>query len=736
MKQTTIIDYIDPRLQRLIKDKGWISGLTDIQKKAIPILIKKEDCIIEAPTAGGKTEAVLFPVLTNAAKNKKESIQILYLAPLRALLNDIENRAKEYSNACGLHSFKWHGDVSQKDKIEALHKIPQVLLTTPESLEAILLRKSSWSKFFNDLQCIIIDEAHNFASSDRGSHIISLLERIEFQINKKPQRIALSATIGNPDEMLKWIAGKNRKPGTRISVHSFKEKEKDYQVQHFIPDIINDQEVNPDYIRLMKFHDLVTGNKKSIAFCPSRKKAEEIASAINLINEHYTSRNPIKIRTHHSSVSKFYREDAEKRIKIKNDLESELHAIISTSTLELGIDIGELDQVIQFDALTSSSAFLQRVGRTGRRPGKPQFFRGLTVNEDDLILLTAVVNLGLKGTSEFINFPKRSFHILAHQLICLSLQNYGINKDKAWHILSSVYCFSKIEFFEFEELVSYMVNEEYFRNVDGELVVAEETEKQFLSHNWKKLFAVFESGPLYEVFDEKNIVGTLDESFVESQQVPFYIILGGIEWEAFKVKEKNHQVFVKKTKTGQAPKWDVFSGLEVPYITAKEVGKLLFSNSTPEFLTVDAKEIFNSVQIRLEHLNWDTNLWVIVKDSSEIKIWTFAGERINRTLVKLITGYYQVKASANYMNITIKTQNKKNLFNIEILHEFFDNITESGNSIEDYNRILENSLQPGYFTKFSNCIPDKLKIKTLSEKSFDTKGLIDELNNVEIRIGH
>ena len=117
-------------VQQVIQDKGWKNGLTEIQLEAIPIILNGEDCIIEAPTAGGKTEAVLFPTLTRAAKIKANSVQILYLAPLRALLNDIELRAIEYSTACGLHSFKWHGDVSQKEKINAFNYPSQVLLTT------------------------------------------------------------------------------------------------------------------------------------------------------------------------------------------------------------------------------------------------------------------------------------------------------------------------------------------------------------------------------------------------------------------------------------------------------------------------------------------------------------------------------------------------------------------------------------------------------------------------------
>ncbi|MCI0616274.1 DEAD/DEAH box helicase, partial [bacterium] len=271
LQQTTVLHEINPALQKLIKEKGWKGGLSAIQLSAIPVILNGDDCIIEAPTAGGKTEAVLFPTLTRIAKQKKPSVQILYLAPLRALLNDIELRANEYAETCGLHSFKWHGDVSQKDKIDELRNPSQLLLTTPESLEAILLRKAGWHLFFAELDVIIIDEAHNFASGDRGSHLISLLQRLEKSIDRKPQRIAVTATIGNPEKMLEWLAGKDRRIGKRIHVNSIKEKAKDFKVLLFDEerDTEDDPENNASYRQFTSLYELLP-RKRSIVFGGSR----------------------------------------------------------------------------------------------------------------------------------------------------------------------------------------------------------------------------------------------------------------------------------------------------------------------------------------------------------------------------------------------------------------------------------------------------------------------------------
>lgn len=734
MAQSDIVDLIHPGLQKIIQDKGWTSGLSPIQKIAIPTILAGTDCIIEAPTAGGKTEAVLFPTLTKAAQNKKSSVQILYLAPLRALLNDIELRADEYSKACGLHCFKWHGDVGQTEKINAFQNPYQVLLTTPESLEAILLRKAGWQNFFSGLECVIIDEAHNFASGDRGSHLVSLLERLESRIKQSPQRIALTATIGNPYAMLTWLSGQNRKIGKRIHVEIAKEKLKDYKVLFFDPKKckLDKPETDSSYRRLKYLYDLLHC-KKSIVFGGSRRNTELIATAINQLNTYQKRKIPVKVRTHHSAVSKFYREYAESQIKIKNDLESSIDSIISTSTLELGIDIGELDQIIQFDSLSSSSAFLQRVGRTGRRKNKPQFFRGLCTEEDGFIILVAVVSLGINGISEKIHLPQKAFHILAHQLVCLCLQNYGISPNNAWAILQNTSCFSKIKKNEFLAMIDFMASEKYLRIVDGELVIGEIGEKTFLTSNWRRLFAVFESGPVYEVFEGKKHVGTLDSAFVEALDVPFLFVLGGIEWKADNVKTDSRVVLAKKSNIGNAPKWVTYSGLEVPFETAKKVGELLFSNTDILFLNNEARESFREERVKMKYLGWSNDKWIIESFSKKIVIWTFAGDRINRTFSNLISTIGIGKATSSYSDITVKFKDDS----IEKIHEKLSKLiktlqTSSQEELLMFDNLIKKSLRLIPFSKFAKCLPKHLWAEALSERVFSFDGLLKEIESSTI----
>jgi ATP-dependent Lhr-like helicase len=726
---------LHPGLQELVREKKW-EGLSEIQSEAFPVVFAGYDCIIEAPTAGGKTEAVLFPVLTRASRNKRNSVQVLYLAPLRALLNNIETRAVKYAQVCNLHAFKWHGDVGRKEKIYEFNNPPQLLLTTPESLEAVLLvRKSGWKNFFSDLEVVIIDEAHNFASGDRGGHIISLLERLKNVLGIDFQRIALTATIGNPGEMLRWLAGPNKEPGKRIYVTSKTSKEKDFLVQFFDKSLDNHKEKYDEKSNFRKIDAIyeILPNKKSIIFESSRAGTEAMAAAIQKMNQGKGIKNPVRVRTHHSSVSKYYREEAEKLIKVS---ETGLQALISTSTLELGIDIGELKQVIQVGGLSSPAAFLQRVGRTGRRPGQPQFFRGICISREDLVLLTATISLGKKGISESIRFPQKAYHLLVHQLICLSLQSNGITMEKAWDILSPVQCFSDISLKKFKYLVESMVQKKYLRDVDGELVIGEAGEKNFLSSNWRPLFAVFDSAPMYEVMEGKKQVGTLDSAFVESVPVPFLFVLGGIEWKAERIDTKNKQVIVRRTKIGDAPRWSAFRMSDVPIETAKEAGSILFAKDYPDFLDDEAKTGIDAVRNKCSGIGWRNGKWVITASASgKAEIWTFCGDRINRTLALLIKQEGIGKAASNYKRVEIKSGiNDRDELLTKISGLLMNLKITNAAHLENLEEKLSRLLRRIVFSKFAKCLPGSLWLETMAEKSLDILGLLKEIDNSEIII--
>lgn len=711
------LDRLHPGLQTRIKEQNW-DGLQPIQQEALDPILQGKSCVIEAPTAGGKTEAVLFPTLTRAAMEPVDSVQVLYIAPLRALLNNLENRGEDYAHCCGLHAFKWHGDVSQSKKIASLMRPPHLLLTTPESMEAIMLRKSGWRDFFQALDTVIIDEAHNFAGSVRGSHLMALLERLEAGIDRPLQRIAVSATIGNPGAMCRWLAG-SRDAATRIQVPSGNSRKNDFLIHHF--DAEDDTEDTPVHDRAgMRLLATLTGELKGcrgITFVRSRSKAEDFAKAI----QQY-SRNRIKVRTHHSAISKFFREEAEQLIQQHG--EQGIETIISTSTLELGIDIGELDRVIQVGALASPSAFLQRVGRTGRRQGVPRHFRGITQDEEELMLLAAAVSLGKEHNCESLRLSRRAFHILAHQTLCLTLQTHGITPDGVWQILSRAYPFSEIQRAEFDRLIDYMLSEEFLRKADGVLVPGMAAEERYLSGSWRKLFAAFSTAPLYEVLEGRTQVGTLDTGFVESLEVPFYFTLAGRIWKAEKVDFDHHVIKAKRAQDGVAPKWDSFGGPDVPLETAQRVGEFVYGyRSLPEFLDDDA---WNALQLQCHHQppesGWSPgSIECRCSAGGRAELITYAGDTLNRTLARLLEGK-EMKTVGNYACITIE----KGPADPEKLREhLWQMLSELAweTDIRPFKEKLKGRQKAWPFSPFQPMLSDDLTKEALVDQTTDLTGL-------------
>jgi len=712
---------LHPRLQDIVKDKKW-NGLTDIQNAAFDPIFQGISCTIEAPTSGGKTEAVLFPLLTRISGKKKSGFKVLYIAPLKALLNDLDLRVSPYAEKCYLKGFKWHGDVSQTEKMKQMDNPADILLTTPESLEAILLRKPNKEDIFKHLETVVIDEAHYFALTERGSHLLSVLERISAFVPTPFQRIAVTATIGNPINLLLWLTGK-KDTGQPISVKATKVKEKDFKIHFLMDDGLGFQD---------QLYNLLS-NKKSIVFERSRTRTEETATSINERNQLTQSRFPVKVKTHHSSVSKRFREEAEYSIK-KDSLDA-LNAIISTSTLELGIDIGHLEQVIQVGGLVSTGSFLQRVGRTGRRDGQSQFFRGLCFDSEGLLLLTGCMSLGLKSRAEAILFPTKAFHILAHQIICMCLQNNGVTVDQIWPILSKAYCFSGISKSQLDQLISFMVEENYLRIIDGSVILAGlKSEDEFLRANWKRLFAIFDTGPIYNVVDGKKIVGSLDSAFARSQQLPFIFVLGGQEWNAIKIDHEMQQILVEKNHTGVAPKWNSLGNIDVPFELAQEIGKLLSSREPLPFLDPPALIAFEREREQYCYMKWSPGKWIMEstsEDSQVIHIWNFAGDKINRALKCVILSAFGEKPSYDYRGVSINLNKYQSASAIkESIYELLGRIRiMTDDEIISY---MEKVVDPKWFSKFSECLPDRLARLTIIEKDLDLTGLIREVNVVAV----
>src|ERR1035438_8843872 len=322
-----------------------------------------------APTAGGKTEAAFLPVLSRMLTEDWQGLGVLYLCPLRALLNNLHVRLSGYAELVGRRVGLWHGDVTGPHRSRLLADPPDVLLTTPESLESMLVStRVDAASWFANLRVVIIDEAHAFVADDRGWHLLAVLARVSHLAQRELQRVALSATIGNPDEVMEWLTTGCRAPRRIVNPPA---------------PVTPPPEITLDYVGSLANAALVISRlhrgEKRLAFVDSRARAEQLAASLR---EHGTT-----TFVSHGSLGVDERRQTEKAFAEARDC-----VIVATSTLELGIDIGDLDRVIQIDAPPSVASFLQRLGRSGRRA---ETTRNTTVlaTSDDAFLRAAAVTL-------------------------------------------------------------------------------------------------------------------------------------------------------------------------------------------------------------------------------------------------------------------------------------------------------------------------------------------------------
>ncbi len=364
-------DRLHPALRyHIVNTLGW-RDLRPIQLEAIEPILQGLDVLLLAQTAGGKTEAAVLPMLSRMASDAWHGLSVLYVSPLRALLNNLEPRLQRYASMVGRRAALWHGDVGNAARRWMLTEPPDLLLTTLESLEAILISsRIDHAVLFENLRSVVIDELHAFAGDDRGWHLLFLLARLEHLTGRTIQRVGLSATIANPDALLAWLA---RGRGGRVvgSVGS-------PSVGEIIVDHVGS--LNNAVTVLSR----VFRGERRLIFADSRARVEELAAGLRSAG--------LQTFVSHASLSADERRAAEAAFSAEPDC-----AIVATSTLELGIDVGDLDRVIQVGAPPTVSALLQRMGRSGRRAGSQRNVLLLATDENEFLADLAMATLSREG---------------------------------------------------------------------------------------------------------------------------------------------------------------------------------------------------------------------------------------------------------------------------------------------------------------------------------------------------
>jgi ATP-dependent Lhr-like helicase len=606
-------DRLHPSVRYLVREVLRFPGLRPVQAMTIAPVLEGRDLVVLAPTAGGKTEAAFFPVLSRVLEARWPSVPVLYVSPLRALLNNQAPRIERMAKAVGLEVGKWHGDVSAADKKQLVASPPHVLLITPESLEVLLMTAPERAEaLLSAVRIAVIDEVHALASDPRGAHLLSVLERLQLRSGHRVQRIGLSATVGNPADLSAWLAG--AAPPVAPAVVSPPREAK--PPQFLFRAARNDKE-SAGWI------EKLGGGKKRLVFVEGRRQAEALAGALEA--------RGTRAWVHHSSVGRAQRSEAEQAFELRRDA-----VLVATSSMELGIDIGDLDQVYQVDAPGTVSSLAQRVGRTGRRAGTRPEMTFLLTDAEALLVALATSRLFEEGWVEDVVPSTRPWPVLVHQMFANVLQQVGLTRGQLLERVRNVPAFAGFEEREVQGLIEHLVRDKWLDELDGGLMLGTEGEREFGRRNFFRLYAVFDAGDFFQVMHGREAVGTIERwfAFQLSPQRPTFR-LAGRAWKMTELDPKRSVVRVAPAPSGTAPQW---AGQVSPL--SRRVCERILGWVTGQERDVDLDATSRGWLAQAREVYAEAPLGPGVRPVAEIggrAQWlTFAGLRINAVLARLV----------------------------------------------------------------------------------------------------
>ncbi len=603
-----------PRLQEAIVARlGW-SSLRPVQELAGEAILAGKNSVVLAPTAGGKTEASVFPTLSALVDNPPHGVGALYIAPIKALLNNQSHRLDQYTEMVGLRRFVWHGDTTDSERRTFLKDPADLLMTTPESLEVMLVsQRVDAAALFHDLRVVIIDEVHAIAGSDRGAHLMSVLERINDSSKHDLQRIGLSATVGNPDAILAWLCGSSGRAGCVIDPPKMPSR-RQISIVH-----------RAGLSTIARDASRVARGAKSLFFCQSRATSEAVAEQMR--------REGTDVFVHHSAVSREERQLAEEKFHAGSDT-----CIVCTSTLELGIDVGDLDYVLQAEAPDTVGSFMQRMGRTGRRGDRPANTTFFCETSEGVLQAIAIVELAKAGWVENIEVNDRCWPVLIHQLLAMSLATGGITIEAAWQHLTRLPDFRGICREEFDRLIGWMIRDDALVLSSGLISLGPKAEKRFGRRNFMELFAVFSTPKTYTVVTlAGQSVGSLSQDFVDRlvNDVSTFL-LGGRPWAVMQINHDDRRVVVVPSPMGRQPTWGRFLPQFLGKELCQQILRITTSTDTYPYLEAESLAVLQEQRETLGRFLHPTR-GGLDGDATELRWWTFAGGRINSTLRYALT---------------------------------------------------------------------------------------------------
>lgn len=627
-------------LHHIVNTLGW-RRLRALQEAAVAPLLAGEDAVLLAATASGKTEAAIFPLLSRMASEQWTGLAVLYVCPLRALLNNLEPRLATYSSWLGRRTAVWHGDVTASARRAMLRDRPDVLLTTPESIEAMLVSANvDHRRLFADLRAVVVDEVHAFAGDDRGWHLLAVLERLRHLVGRPLQRIGLSATVGNPPELLAWLQGSEatRRPGRVVAPHLAAEPAAGSPAalaagRGASPALAAGRgpaappgEVELDYVGSLQNAATVIAalhrGEKRLVFCESRQEVEELGQLLRM--------KGVTTYLSHASLALEERKRSERAFAEARDC-----VIVATSTLELGVDVGDLDRVIQIGAPRSVAAFLQRLGRTGRRPGTTRNCLFLAPDRPSLLRAAGLLLLWGRGWVEPVVAPPEPRHIVAQQILALCLQERQIG-GHVWHDWwNGLEPFTR----NAEVILRFLVEQGYLQR-DGDLLhIGPEAELRFGHRHFMAMTAVFTAPPEFTVLTGRTELGRVDPSLLTEQVPgPRRLLLAGASWQVTYIDWNRRRCFVEPVDGGGKARWTGAGSAGLSFDLSRAMREVVLGAEPPVSLTRRATAALAELREQHQSAAHPGGTVVTRLASGDVRWWTWAGFRANATLASTLAG--------------------------------------------------------------------------------------------------
>ena len=602
-------EQLHPALQHHVVNSLRWSELRPLQEQSIATILDGNHTLLIAPTAGGKTEAAILPLLSRMLRDEWSGLSVLYLCPIKALLNNLEERLAFYCNLVGRTCGVWHGDIKEGERKRIRKEPPDILLPTPESLEAMLISsRTEHAQLFSNLQTVVVDEIHAFAGDDRGWHLIAVLERISRCAERDVQRIGLSATVGNPEDLVEWLAGNSKRR----------------RVLNPPAATAEDTDVQLDYVGSLENAATVISRlhrgEKRLVFCDSRSRVEKLANLLR--------RESLDTYVSHSSLSADERRRAERAFS-----EARNCVIVATSALEFGIDVGDLDRVIQIDAPSIVSSFLQRMGRTGRRSKSERNCLFLATSEHSLLQAAALLSLWVKGFVEPVLPPPKPFHLLAQQILAMLLQEKANDLGSLATWLSQVPPFREMGEAKVRLVIEHMLQSDILAQDQGVFWYGSKGEKAYGYRNFIHLSSIFDAPPMFSVRHGHADLGFADEITFQRNTKPQVLLLSGRSWLVKTIDWKKRVVHVEPTDLEGKSQWSG-SGPVLSYQMCRAIHDLLVTEEVDPRWSKRAAEAVRGIRAEFA---WLSGANMVLRSSGDLlELWTFSGMLINNTLALIL----------------------------------------------------------------------------------------------------